>query len=269
MKITPRNDNGDIQGLVVVAHDLNGAQQTQEALIRKTQALERSNKELDQFAYVVSHDLKAPLRAIANLSQWIEEDLSDKMPPDTRKQMDLLRGRVQRMENLINGVLEYSRIGRVTAQTEDVDTQALLNDIIDGLPVPQGYTITIGPDMPCFPTARVHLGQVFGNLLSNAIKYRARDDGHVTLSVADKGEFYEFAVTDDGCGIAPEYHEKVFVIFQTLAARDKVDSTGIGLTLVKKIVEGMGGHITLESEEGQGATFRFTWPKVIEEMETV
>ena len=123
--------------------------------------------------------------------------------------------------------------------------------------------------MPCFPTARVHLGQVFGNLLSNAIKYRARDDGHVTLSVADKGEFYEFAVTDDGCGIAPEYHEKVFVIFQTLAARDKVDSTGIGLTLVKKIVEGMGGHITLESEEGQGATFRFTWPKVIEEMETV
>ncbi len=264
-----RNDAGIIQGLVLVAQDIADAKQIAEDLLQKTRALECSNKALDQFAYVVSHDLKAPLRAIANLSQWIEEDLQELMSPDTRKQMDLLRGRVLRMEGLINGVLEYSRIGRVTAKIEDVDTQALLNDIIDGLPIPAGYTITISPNMPCFATLRVHFGQVFGNLLSNAIKYRARDDGCVTLSVVEKGEFYEFSVADDGCGIAPEHHEKVFVIFQTLASRDRTDSTGIGLTLVKKIVEGAGGKITLESEEGHGATFRFTWPKVIEEKEAV
>ncbi|VAX07057.1 diguanylate cyclase/phosphodiesterase (GGDEF & EAL domains) with PAS/PAC sensor(s) [hydrothermal vent metagenome] len=228
----------------------------------KAEALERSNQELDQFAYIASHDLKAPLRAIANLSQWVEEDLEEVMTDDTREQMALLRSRVQRMEGLINGVLQYSRVGRIDMEIEEVDTGKLLVEILDGLASPSGFRIDIAPDMPILSTARVPLSQVFANLLSNAIKYHDRpESARVSVSVRPvNGATYEFAVADDGPGIAPEYHDKVFQIFQTLNARDKVESTGVGLTVVKKIVEELGGEITLDSAEGHGSTFRFTVP---------
>ncbi len=232
-------------------------------LVDKAAALERINQELDQYAYVVSHDLKAPLRAIANLSEWIEEDIADNLTDDTRKQMTLLRGRVARMGDLINGILQYSRIGRIDNEVESVDVNELLQEIIAGLAVPEGFVIDIAPDMPVFETARVPLSQVFANLLSNAIKYHHQpEQGHVKVNVREvDGEFYEFSVHDDGPGIAPEYHEKMFGIFQTLNARDKVESTGVGLSIVKKIVEIQGGKIILESAEGEGSTFRFSVPK--------
>ncbi len=229
----------------------------------KAEALEHSNKELDQFAYIASHDLKAPLRAIANLSQWIEEDLEETMTDDVRKQMALLRGRVQRLEGLINGILQYSRIGRIDNEIESVDVNELLLEIIAGLAVPEGFVIDIAPDMPVFETARIPLSQVFANLLSNAIKYHHQpEQGRVKVNVREvDGEFYEFSVHDDGPGIAPEYHEKIFGVFQTLNARDKVESTGVGLSIVKKIVDIQGGEIILESAEGKGSTFRFSVPK--------
>lgn len=230
-------------------------------LAQTNAALEKRNQELDQFAYVASHDLKAPLRAIANLSQWIEEDLSDILTEDTQHQMNLLRGRVHRMEALINGLLQYSRVGRLETPTVTVSVATLLADVIDLLAPPETFTIEIEPNMPTLVTHRLPLEQVFSNLLSNAIKHHPRTDGKVQISVQDKGSLYEFAVADDGSGIAPQYHEKVFGLFQTLEARDKTENTGIGLAIVKKIVEGQGGSICLESQEGQGATFRFTWPK--------
>ena len=230
-------------------------------LAQTNAALEKRNQELDQFAYVASHDLKAPLRAIANLSHWIEEDLSDILTEDTQHQMNLLRGRVHRMEALINGLLQYSRVGRLETPKVTVSVATLLADVIDLLAPPETFTIEIEPNMPTLVTHRLPLEQVFSNLLSNAIKHHPRTDGKVQISVQDKGSFYEFAVADDGSGIAPQYHEKVFGIFQTLEARDKTENTGIGLAIVKKIVEGQGGTIRLESQEGQGATFRFTWPK--------
>ncbi len=211
--------------------------------------------------YVTSHDLKAPLRAIANLSEWIEEDLEESLTDDTRKQMKLMRGRVHRMEALIEGILEYSRVGRVSVDIGEVDVGALLTETIENLAPPADFNIEISPDMPTLNAARVRLSQVFANLISNAVKYREHDDGHIWVSVKDQGEFYQFSVADDGPGIAEEYHEKVFKIFQTLQARDTFESTGVGLTLVKKIVEEQGGSIELESSEGQGSTFRFTWPK--------
>jgi len=235
-------------------------------LTDKATALERINQELDQFAYVVSHDLKAPLRAIANLSEWIEEDIAENLTDDTRKQMTLLRGRVARMGDLIHGILQYSRVGRIDNEIESVDVNELLQEIIAGLAVPEGFVINIAPDMPVFETARIPLSQVFANLLSNAIKYHHQPGhGHVQISVRQEADnkFYEFSVRDDGPGIAPEYHEKVFGIFQTLNARDKVESTGVGLSIVKKIIETRGGEITLESAEGEGSTFRFTVPKTI------
>jgi PAS domain S-box-containing protein len=233
-------------------------------LARMTRALERSNQELDQFAYITSHDLRAPLRGIANLSRWIEEDLGENLTEETRQQLELMRGRVNRMEAMIEGILEYSRIGRVPIKRERVDVGALLAEIVDLLAPPPGFTIEIAPGMPILVTKRIRLQQVFQNLIGNALKHHHRPEGHIRVSVQDAGEFYEFAVTDDGPGIAPQYHDKVFVIFQTLEARDKVESTGVGLSLVKKIVEDQGGAIYLESAEGAGATFRFTWPKLPE-----
>ncbi len=229
-------------------------------LAQTNAALEKRNQELDQFAYVASHDLKAPLRAIANLSQWIEEDIGDTLTQDTKHQLDLLRGRVHRMEALINALLQYSRVGRIEAATTTVSVATLLAEIIDSLAPPPTFTIEIAP-MPTFVTERLHLEQVFTNLISNSIKHHPKIDGKIKIFVSDKGQFYEFAVADDGAGIAPQYHDKVFVIFQTLEARDKVENTGIGLAIVKKIVESQGGIIRVDSQEGQGATFYFTWRK--------
>lgn len=223
--------------------------------------LEKRNQELDQFAYVTSHDLKAPLRAIANLSEWIEEDLADHLTEDTRHQMNLLRGRVHRMENLIEGLLQYSRVGRFDTTKSMVSVASLLAEVIDSLAPPESFTIEIAPDMPTFVTERLPLSQVFTNLISNALKHHPRIDGKIAISVHNQKSFYEFAIADDGAGIAPQYHEKVFGIFQTLEARDKSENTGIGLAIVKKIVERQGGTISLESQQGQGATFRFTWKK--------
>jgi len=236
-------------------------QQGEAALQSKAQHLERSNRELDQFAYVASHDLKAPLRAIANLSRWIEEDLEECLTADTRKQMGLLRGRVHRMEALIEGVLQYSRVGRVALDVGQVDVGRLLSEIVDDLAPPGGVSVEISPDMPRLNASEVRLYQVFASLIGNAIKYRERDDGRVEVSVEERGAFYCFSIADDGPGIDEAFHGKVFQIFQTLQARDTVESTGIGLTLVKKIIEEQGGNITLKSNPGQGATFLFTWPK--------
>lgn len=230
--------------------------------------LERVNKELDQFAYVTSHDLKAPLRAISNLSKWIEEDIGETLTDETRQQMTLLRGRVHRMEALIEGILEYSRVGRISHKPETVDVAILLSEVLDSLAPPPGFTIDIDPAMPTLQAAYISLSQVFANLISNAIKYHDRADGHVVVSVREVGtDYYEFSVKDDGPGIDAQYHEKVFMIFQTLQARDKVESTGVGLTVVKKIIEDQGGHIMIESEPGQGADFRFTWPKLVVQSE--
>lgn len=228
----------------------------------KAEALERSNHELDQFAYVASHDLKAPLRAIANLSQWIEEDLEEVMTDDTRNQMNLLRGRVHRMEGLINGILQYSRVGRVNLDIEQVDVAQLLGEIIEELMPPSGCVIDVGLDMPCLSIARLPLSQVFSNLIDNAIRFHQQpESAQITISVTTPDDkMYEFTVTDNGPGIAPPYHDKIFEIFQTLNARDSVESTGVGLTLVKKIVEQLGGQIKLDSAEGKGSTFRFTLP---------
>jgi signal transduction histidine kinase len=210
---------------------------------------------------VASHDLKAPLRAIANLSEWIEEDLQGQLPAENQQQMHLLRGRVHRMEALINGLLEYSRVGRMNAPVERVSVPKLLNEIIDSLVPPATFTIELAPHLPTFKTKLLALRQVFSNLLSNAIKHHDAADGRIQVSVKDLGYFYEFAVADDGPGIHPNYHQKIFTIFQTLQARDVKESTGIGLAIVKKIVETEGGTIRIESQENQGATFYFTWPK--------
>lgn len=229
------------------------------SLIHSTTELDQRNQELDRFVYVVSHDLKAPLRAIANLAQWIEEDLIGQLPTENQSQMVLLRQRVNRLESFIDGLLEYSRVGRTDDISESVDVAQLLDEIIDSLVVPDTFVIEVLNQMPKLVTKRLLLQQIFSNLLSNAIKHHDRPDGRITISATQQGDFYEFAVSDDGPGIPPEAHERVFGIFQTLTSREKRENTGIGLSIVKKIIETEGGKIVLDSQLKQGATFRFTW----------
>jgi signal transduction histidine kinase/CHASE3 domain sensor protein len=263
------------QRLIAIIRDITDFQETEAKLQsradrlaqltanlgRVNAALEDRNQELEQFAYVTSHDLKAPLRAIANLSEWIEEDLAGQLPEENQQQMRLLRGRVHRMEALINGLLEYSRVGRTQTTTEQIDVADLLAEVIDSLDPPDAFTVHVDPNMPTLMTKRMPLRQVFANLIGNGIKHHDRDDGQIQISVQDQGDWVEFAVADDGPGIHPDYHQKIFAIFQTLQARDTRENTGVGLAIVKKTVETEGGSIRVESAEGAGATFYFTWPK--------
>ncbi|MCU0535463.1 MAG: PAS domain S-box protein [Hydrococcus sp. Prado102] len=240
--------------------DLSEQKQAEQDREQLLTLLTKRNQELDRFTYVVSHDLKAPLRAIANLSQWIEEDLKGQLPEDSQRQMELLRSRVFRMEALISGLLAYSKIGRTVVASETIDVSELLEEILDSLDPPATFIIDVQATMPTLTTKKLLLSQVFSNLISNAIKHSDRADGRIEIRAITKGKYYEFSVSDNGGGIAPENHEKVFGIFQTVKGRDQKENTGIGLSIVKKIVESEGGAITLESELGQGATFRFTWP---------
>ena len=236
-------------------------EQKAEELARLTHELERSNRELDQFAYVASHDLKAPLRGIANLTQWIEEDLGDRVTGESREHMQLLKGRVHRMEALIEGILAYSRAGRVREQPERVNVGTLLAESIELLSPPPGIEVVIGEGMPTIETERVPLQQVFLNLIGNAIKYNQRPGARVEVTTQPSGGMHQFSIADNGPGIAPQYQERIWQIFQTLAARDKVEGTGIGLSVVRKIVEARRGRAWLESEVGRGSTFHFTWPQ--------
>jgi PAS domain S-box-containing protein len=263
-----RDHEGNVALWVGTGTDIHDQKQAEvalreraEELANMTTLLEQRNRELDQFAYITSHDLKAPLRGIANLSQWIEEDLGDHATDEVRHQMELLRGRVHRMEALIDGILQYSRVGRVRGAIDQVVVGDLLHDVIDLLDPPAPFSVSVAPNMPAIMADKVLLSQVFSNLIGNAFKHHNRPDGQVWVDWRDAGPLVEFTVRDDGPGIAKQYHERAFAIFQTLAPRDRVEGSGLGLSLVKKIVESEGGTVTLDSEEGKGATFRFTWPK--------
>ena len=228
---------------------------------QRTAEAKRRAEELEQFAYVTSHDLKAPLRGIANLADWLQEDLKGNLSTEADEQFALLQDRVRRLQVLIEGLLEYSRVGRVHGAAVTVSTEPLLREVIDMLSLPEDAVVNIAPEMPVLTTDELRLSQVFSNLIGNAVKHHTGGQINIWVSVREAEKFYEFSVADNGPGIAPQYREKVFKMFQTLTPRDLGDDSGIGLALVKKIVEEQGGSVTLEAEEGKGSIFRFTWSK--------
>lgn len=230
------------------------------AAVAETEAV---NKELDEFAYVASHDLKAPLRVIDNASRWLEEDLAEHLTPETRDNMNLLRGRVRRMEKLLDDLLEYSRVGRKfdDRYQEIVSGTELTDNIVEMLAPPEGFTLAVSPNFAGISVARMPLQQILMNLIGNAIKHHDKKVGRIDLTVEDEGEFLVFAVKDDGPGIPKEYHDKIFKMFQTLKPRDQVEGSGMGLAIIKKHLDYYGGTIEVDSDEGKGSTFRFTWPK--------
>lgn len=248
------DEEGRPLGYVLISKDITKQIQLEEQLIK-------NNKELEEFAYIASHDLKAPLRAIERLASWIEEDSADTLEDTSKKNLALLRQRVNRMSNLINGILQYSRVGRMGLQIHTVDTKKLVQEVIDSLNPSRNFHIRYSDNLPTLQTDDIPLSQVFSNLISNGLKHHHRVTGNIEIDVQSLGEFYLFSVKDDGPGIEPEYHEKIFQIFQTLKSKDELESTGIGLSIVKKIIESQGGKITVDSKKGEGTVFYFTWPK--------
>lgn len=230
-------------------------------LIASNEELTRINEELDQFAYVVSHDLKAPLRAINNISSWLEEDLGENLPGDSREHLNLLRNRVGRMDSMISGILAYSRAGRKKGNQTTVAIAELLDEVLDILQIPHRFTITIPANLPTLLGDRTELTQVFSNLIGNAVKYNHQAEGHIEILYKKKARVHRFGIKDNGPGIAPEYHDRIFGVFQRLEGRDEIEGTGVGLSIVRKIVESNGGKAWVESELGHGATFFFTWPE--------
>ena len=238
-------------------------------LARSLAAIERSNRALDEFAHAISHDLKAPLRSVANYARWIEEDLGSGLTGEPRAHMDLLRSQVERMRTMIDGVLEYARSGRTRTEPEAVDTASVVNEVIALIDPPKSCTIEVSPNLPVFNAERAPLRQVLLNLIDNAIKHSRRDDVRVVVNAIDAGTAYEFTVRDNGPGIAPRAQEKIWTLFHTLQPKKPAfsageDGTGVGLAIVRQIVELQGGRAWVESEEGKGATFHFFWPKRLE-----
>jgi signal transduction histidine kinase len=232
-----------------------------EVLSENIRLLQRKNEELDQFAHIVSHDLKAPLRGIDNVVTWIEEDHSTELSPKIGEYIQLIKGRLARAENMIRGILLYARVGKQNPQREFISLNLLLQDISDNLVLRPGLKFEFQENLPEIYTERIPLQQVLENLISNAIKYHDKPEGYIKVYVRNANDHFEFFVEDNGPGISKTYHDKIFAIFQTLQERDSFESTGVGLAIVKKILHDRKQEIKLTSEPGKGSVFSFTWPK--------
>lgn len=281
MKSPYRSYQGEIVGVLNIVRDITerkaaedqlrasqqALQQLNETLeqrvTERTRELERSNQELDQFAYVASHDLKAPLRAILNLANWLNEDATEELNERSKEHLQKLYRRAQRMERLLDDLLTYSRIGRRDGASEQINVEHLVLDVIYLLAPPAEFQIHIGP-MPTLTAPRIPLELVFRNLIGNALKHHDdRQPGRIEITAIQHAAGVEFQVHDNGPGIDAQYHQRIFGMFQTLLPRDDVEGSGMGLALVKKCVEYYGGQITLNSAVGAGATFCFTWPQPV------
>jgi PAS domain S-box-containing protein len=219
---------------------------------RQRRELERSNAELQEFAYVASHDLKAPLRAIGHLADWIGEDIGTTASTDTLDNLKLLRGRVTRMQAMLDGLLAYARVGRTQAPIEDVNIAEVVDEIVAVLAPRPGFVVACEGRMGVLRTHRMPIRVVLDNLISNGLKHHDRAEGRITVAMCKSGDVAEFRVSDDGPGIASR--------FQTLTSRDEVEANGLGLAIVKKKVQAHGGHIRVESAPpARGTSFVFTW----------
>ena len=254
------NPKGKVTHFVGFLNDITTQVEAEEALKNSREKLQVINDELKDFAHIVSHDLKAPLRAISSLSQWIVQDYSDQLDDEGKTQFDLLTGRVKKMENLIDGILQYSRASNENEEKEEVDLDIIVDEVIEMLSPPEHIKVEVHDDLPVMLVARTRIQQVFQNIISNAIKYNDKEEGLVAVTCRKENNEYIFSIADNGPGIEKRHFDKVFQIFQTLNVKESYESTGIGLTIVKKTIELHGGNIWLESEIGKGTTFYFSLP---------
>jgi len=252
---------GDKQYVIAVARDITERKQAERCQDELLKKVDNINKELKDFVSIVSHDLKAPLRGIKTLANWILSDCSNKLGDQGSEQMNLLLERVERMYNLIEGALIYSRAGRSQEKQVQVDMNNFVPEIINMVVPPENITVTIENELPVIECEETHIMQLLQNLLSNAIKYMDKPQGRIKIGSVEQDGFWKFSVADNGPGIEEKNFEKIFKIFQALPTSPDFVGTGVGLTVAKKIVELYGGKIWVESKIGKGSTFFFTLPK--------
>ncbi|MEM6816507.1 MAG: ATP-binding protein [Bacteroidota bacterium] len=249
------------QGVVIIARDISERKKAELKRQELITNLEKSNDELRQFAYVASHDLKAPLRAISMLAHWVIEESEEVLNEESKSNLDTLIERAQRMYRFLDGMLAYSKIGTNQVKLQVIDLNSLINKVVSSLNIPSHIEIKI-LNLPKVRAAEVHMIQVYQNLISNAVQYMDKREGIITIGIQHFDGEVQFYVRDNGPGIEEAYFERIFVIFQTLKERDNSESTGIGLTIVKKILESYQGKVWVESKVGQGSSFLFTLPQV-------
>ena len=254
-----RTAAGEIRG-IIASRDITERKKSEERQTQLLKELESVNQELNDFAYVVSHDLKAPLRAISSLANWIATDYAEKLEEDGKNQLGLLVTRVKRMHSLIDGILQYSRTGRVKERKVLVNFNQLLAEVVYLIAPPANIDIQVENELPSILCERTRMEQVFQNLLSNAVKFMDKQRGEIKVACAREDGYWKFSIADNGPGIEEKYFDKIFQIFQTLAPRDESENTGVGLALVKKIIEMYNGKIWVESKVGHGSKFFFTLP---------
>jgi signal transduction histidine kinase len=254
---------GNLQATIEQLRDrMLEIEQSNSRLSTTSRLLEKRNQELDEFSHIASHDLQAPLRGISNLAEWLVSDLTGKLPAESQHQLELIQSRVVQMTTLINGLLQYAMVGRENVASVNVNLSQMIAEVVDILAPPSNLEVQFSADLPTIKTQVLLLKQVLANLIGNAIKYHHRSTGIIKILAAEEETQWRFTVIDDGPGIAPENHHKVFGIFQTLVGRDDMKGMGIGLAVIKKIVESHGGEVSLASALEQGSKFSFTWPKM-------
>jgi light-regulated signal transduction histidine kinase (bacteriophytochrome) len=230
--------------------------------------LKRTNKELQEFAHIAAHDLKTPLRAIAALTNWLLTDYSDKFDEQGKEQVRLLVDKAKQMASLIDDILQYCRLGQEKGGKEHVDLNPVVSDVIEVTTPPDHIQISIENELPTIPYKKTHIIQIFQNLIGNAVKYMDKPTGHIQVDCAEQDDSWLFSVMDNGPGIDEMHFDRIFQMFQTLAPREGVESTGVGLSIVKKIAEMNHGKVWVESQVGEGSTFFFTVPKQAAEIQT-
>ena len=223
--------------------------------------LSRANKELEEFAYISAHDLKRPLRGIGTLADWLAMDYANKFDEGGKEHVRLLTARVKQMSALIDSIQQYSRLGQSDQKIQQVDLNAVLSEVIFRIALPENIEIILENGLPAIMCERTHSVQIFQNLLSNAVKYMDKPEGQIKVGYAEEDNFWRFSVSDNGPGIQQSHFERIFKIFKTISPPNGIESTGIGLSIVKKLVELNKGRVWVESEVGQGSTFFFTLPR--------
>ncbi len=269
LSISPIEDShGDMIGISTIARDITErkqAEQEMERLNRRLKStireLERTNKELKEFAHITAHDLKTPLRAIATLADWLLIDYADKFDEQGKEQVRLLVDKAKQMNALIDDILQYCRLGQEKVKAKPVDLNTVVSDVIGGTISPENIQISIENELPTLMCNKTHVVQVFQNLIGNAVKYMDKPTGHIRIDCVEQDDSWMFSVEDNGPGIDEMHYEKIFQMFQTLEPREGVESTGVGLAIVKKIVEMNHGDVWVKSKIGEGSTFFFTIPK--------